>query len=157
MSENFKLGMDCKLYFKTALLTGPPDGTGWTEIDNAKDVNLQQENGEADVTTRANNGWRATAATLKEATIEFEMLWKPADAAFAAILAAWLAAGEIAIVALAGENDGWGYGRIHGELKALVTRAIHPHGGGPECRAGLRSPVGAVRRTDAAVGRRLSR
>jgi len=105
MSENFTLGMDCKLYFKTALLAGPPDGTGWTEIDNAKDVNLQQENGEADVTTRANNGWRATAATLKEATIEFEMLWKPSDAAFAAILAAWLAAGEIAIAALDGAID----------------------------------------------------
>ena len=105
MSDNFKLGMDCKLYFKTALLTGPPDGTGWTELDNAKDENLQQENGEADVTTRANNGWRATAATLKEATIEFEMLWKPSDAAFAAILAAWLAAGEIAIVALDGAID----------------------------------------------------
>ena len=36
MSDNFTLGMDCKLYFKTALLTGPPDGTGWTEIDNPK-------------------------------------------------------------------------------------------------------------------------
>jgi len=105
MSDNFTLGMECKLYFKTALLTGPPDGTGWTEIDNAKDVNLQQENGEADVTTRANNGWRATAATLKEATIEFEMLWKPSDAAFAAILAAWLAAGEIAIAAMDGAID----------------------------------------------------
>jgi len=108
MSDNFKLGMDCKLYFKTALLTGPPDGTGWTELDNAKDVNLQQENGEADITTRANNGWRATAATLKEATIEFEMLWKPSDAAFTAILNAWLNAGEIAIAALDGaiEEEG---------------------------------------------------
>jgi len=105
MSDNFKLGMDCKLYFKTALLTGPPDGTGWTELDNAKDVNLQQENGEADVTTRANNGWRATAATLKEATIEFEMLWKPSDAAFTAILNAWLSSGEIAIAALDGAID----------------------------------------------------
>jgi len=82
MSDNFTLGMDCKLYYKTTPLTGPPDGTGWTEIDNAKDVNLQQENGEADITTRANGGWRATAATLKEATIEFEMLWKPSDAAY---------------------------------------------------------------------------
>ena len=108
MSDNFTLGMDCKLYFKTALLTGPPDGTGWTELDNAKDVNLQQENGEADITTRANNGWRATAATLKEATIEFEMLWKPSDAAFTAILNAWLNAGEIAIAALDGaiEEEG---------------------------------------------------
>jgi hypothetical protein len=102
MSDNFKLGMDCKLYYKTTLLTGPPDGTGWTELDNAKDVNLQQENGEADITTRANGGWRATAATLKEATIEFEMLWKPSDAAFTAILNAWLTSGEIAIAAMDG-------------------------------------------------------
>jgi len=105
MSDNFKLGMECKLYFKVTPLSGPPDGTGWTEIDNAKDVNLQQENGEADITTRANNGWRATAATLKEATIEFEMLWKPSDAAFTAILNAWLNAGEIAIAALDGAID----------------------------------------------------
>jgi len=105
MSDNFTLGMDCKLYYKTEPLTGPPDETGWTEIDNAKDVNLQQENGEADITTRANNGWRATAATLKEATIEFEMLWKPSDAAFAAIRDAWLNASEIAIAALDGAID----------------------------------------------------
>jgi len=105
MSDNFKLGMDCKLYYKATPLTGPPDGTGWTELDNAKDVNLQQENGEADITTRANGGWRATAATLKEATIEFEMLWKPSDAAFTAILNAWLNAAEIAIAALDGAID----------------------------------------------------
>jgi len=105
MSDNFTLGMDCKLYYKTTPLTGPPDGTGWTEIDNAKDVNLQQENGEADITTRANNGWRATAATLKEATVEFEMLWKPSDAAFTAILNAWLNASEIAVAALDGAID----------------------------------------------------
>lgn len=34
---------------------------------------LNLEKGEADVTTRANNGWRATKGTLKEGSIEFEM------------------------------------------------------------------------------------
>ena len=29
--------------------------------------------------TRANSGWRATAPTLKECTIEFELVWKPGD------------------------------------------------------------------------------
>ena len=112
MSDNFKLGMQCKLYFKTTLLTGAPDGTGWTEVDNAKDVTLNLETGEADITTRGNNGWRATAATLKDGSIEFEMLWKPGDGAFDALQAAWAAAGEIAIAAMDGaietgaENEG---------------------------------------------------
>jgi len=107
MSDNFKLGMECKLYRCATLLdeTNTPALATWIELDNVKDVNLQQENGEADVTTRANNGWRATAATLKEATIEFEMLWKPSDAAFTAILTAWLNATEIALVALDGADD----------------------------------------------------
>ena len=100
----FILGKDAKIYQGTA---GGELAT-LTEMDNVKDVNLSQENGEADVTTRGNGGWRATAATLKEATIEFEMLWKPSDAAFTAILNAWLNAGEIAIAALDGaiEEEG---------------------------------------------------
>ncbi|MBN8646157.1 MAG: hypothetical protein J0L61_13060, partial [Planctomycetes bacterium] len=48
-------------------------------------VTLNLEAGEADVTTRANNGWRATVATLKEASVEFEMVWDTGDAGFTAI------------------------------------------------------------------------
>ena len=108
MSENFVLGKDCKLYFGDALLDGSthtPATVDWTELDNALDVNLNLSTGEADITTRANNGWKATAATLKEGSIEFEMLWKPSDAAFTAILNAWLNAAEIAIAALDGAID----------------------------------------------------
>ena len=109
-AANFILGMNCKLYRCATLLdaTNTPAAATWIEVDNVKDVNLQQENGEADITTRANNGWRATAATLKEATIEFEMVWKPSDAAFTAILNAWLNATEIALVALDGAEDAAG-------------------------------------------------
>jgi len=103
--ENFVLGKDCKLYFGDALLDGvtnTPGTVGWTEIDNALDVNLNLSTGEADITTRANNGWKATAATLKDGSIEFEMLWKPTDAGFAAIIAAWLAGTEISVAAMDG-------------------------------------------------------
>jgi len=108
MSENFTLGMDCKLYRCATLLDGDtntPDLATWIELDNAKDVTVNLETGEADITTRANNGWRATAATLKDGSIEFEMLWKPADAGFAALQAAWAAGSEIAIAALDGADD----------------------------------------------------
>ena len=58
---------------------------------------LQPEAGEADVTTRANLGWRATAPTLRECTAEFEMVWDPTDAGFTAIKTAFLTAGMIAL------------------------------------------------------------
>jgi len=106
--ENFVLGKDCKLYFGDELLDGvtyTPATVNWTEIDNALDVNLNLSTGEADITTRANNGWKATAATLKDGSIEFEMLWKPTDAGFAAIIAAWLAGTELSIAAMDGAID----------------------------------------------------
>jgi len=72
----FILGKDAKLYH------GPAGSTPSTEMSNVRDVTLTLEAGEADVTTRANSGWRATAPTLRECTCEFEMVWDPADAGF---------------------------------------------------------------------------
>jgi len=77
-----KLGMDAVLNFKS----GGVGGAGsWVELANVKDVTLSLETGEADITTRANAGWRATVGTLKEASVEFEMVWDTADAGFTAI------------------------------------------------------------------------
>jgi len=87
----FILGKDAKLYH------GPAGSTPSTEMSNVRDVTLTLEAGEADVTTRANSGWRATAPTLRECTCEFEMVWDPADAGFTAIKNAFLASGLIAL------------------------------------------------------------
>lgn len=46
---------------------------------------LNLEKGEADLTTRASGGWRATEGTLKDASVEFEMVWDTEDAGFTAI------------------------------------------------------------------------
>jgi hypothetical protein len=73
-------------------------------MDNVKDVTLNLEAGEADVTTRANQGWRATAPTLRECTAEFEMLWKPGDTGFDAIKTAFLTSATIALAVLTGEK-----------------------------------------------------
>ena len=59
---------------------------------------------EADVSTRDNDGFRATIAGLKECTIEFEMLYLPNDAGFAAIKNAWLTSGQIHLAALTSAN-----------------------------------------------------
>lgn len=103
---NFKLGMDAKLYLGTSLLSDTETVTTntWTEQPNVKDVTISLETGETDVTTRANNGWRATAATLKNASIEFEMIWKPGDAGLAKIKDAWKDNTEIAVLALTGDK-----------------------------------------------------
>jgi predicted secreted protein len=77
-----KLGMEASLLYKP----GGQGGAGsWTALGNTRDVTLSLSAGEADVTTRANAGWRATIATLKEASVEFEMVWDTADAGFTAI------------------------------------------------------------------------
>ncbi len=88
---SFILGMAAKIYF------GEAGTTPTTEMGNVRDVTLTLEAGEADVTTRANQGWRATAPTLRECTCEFEMVWDPDDAGFAAIKTAFLSAGLIAL------------------------------------------------------------
>lgn len=100
MADEFILGMNAKIY------QGPTgtDLASLTEMSNVKDVTLNLEAGEADVTTRANQGWRATAPTLRECTAEFEMLWKPGDAGFDAIKTAFLTSATIALAVLTGDK-----------------------------------------------------
>lgn len=91
MSQTFLLGMNAKIYQGAA----GGDLASLTEMSNVKDVTLNLEAGEADVTTRGNQGWRATAPTLRECTVEFEMLWNPGDAGFEAIKTAFLSSGTL--------------------------------------------------------------
>ncbi len=96
-----KLGMDAVLNYKTGGVGG---GGSWTELSNVKDVTLSLETGEADITTRANSGWRATVGTLKEASVEFEMVWDTADAGFTAIKDAFFNNTEIGLQVLDGAS-----------------------------------------------------
>lgn len=91
MAVTHLLGMNAKLYQGTA---GDPIGA-LSEISNVKDLTLTLEAGKADITSRANSGYRGTAATLREITSDFEMVWKPGDAGFDAIRAAWLSNGTL--------------------------------------------------------------
>ena len=95
-----KLGMQAKLYFKTGGVGG---GGAWTEMTNVKDVTLNLEAGEADVTTRANNGWRATIATLRDGSVEWEMVWDTADAGFTAIKNAYFNGAIIGLSVMDGD------------------------------------------------------
>lgn len=91
---SIKLGMEAKLYY------GAAGSTASTELTNVKDVTLNLESGEADVTTRANAGWRATVGTLKTGSVEFEMIWDSDDAGFTAIKDAYFNNEPIALAIL---------------------------------------------------------
>ena len=98
---SFLLGMKAKLYYGAASATPETlNPSTLTELGNVKDVTLNMEAGEADITTRANSGWRATAPTLRECTAEFEMVWKPGDLGFDAVKTAFLASGEMSLAIL---------------------------------------------------------
>lgn len=93
-----RLGLEAKLYHNA------PDFTGtMEEMKNVKDLTLNIEAGEADATTRGNNGWRATLATLKDGSIEFEMVWDTADAAFNAVRTAFFSRSAIGFAILDGD------------------------------------------------------
>ena len=96
------LGLDAKLFRGTA-------GTqAATEVTNVKDLTLNLESGEADVTTRATQGWKATAATLKEASLEFTILYDPSDADFTAFQTAYFSNTPIALFVSDGQDTAHG-------------------------------------------------
>ena len=96
-----KLGMEAKLYRNT----GTYDVPVWVEVTNLRDATVSVEKGEADVTTRANSGWRATLPTLKDLTIEFEMVWDTEDEGFAAIQGAYFAGTAIEVAVMDGDIE----------------------------------------------------
>ena len=93
-----KLGMEGKL-FRNAGTYAIPD---WKEMKNVKDLTLTLEKGEADLTTRGNAGWKATVGTLKEGSIEFEMVWDTEDAGFTAIKSAYFGNSLIGLAVMDG-------------------------------------------------------
>lgn len=101
---NFVLGLDGKLYITATPFSGDTPGDVAVTADdlmtNVRDLTINLETGEADITTRDNNGWRATAATLKDGSIEFDAVWKPGDTIFEVVKNAWLGNDEIGVAAL---------------------------------------------------------
>ena len=96
------LGLDAKLFRGTA------GSRATTEVTNVKDLTLNLESGEADVTTRATKGWKASAATLKEASLEFTILYDTEDADFTAFPAAYFGNTPLALFVSDGQDTAHG-------------------------------------------------
>ena len=78
------VGLDAKLYRGTA---GAP---ATTEMLNVRNVKLPIEKGEANISRRGSR-WELTKATLKKASVDFEMINDDADADVQAIATAFFA------------------------------------------------------------------
>lgn len=111
----FVLGNKAKLYYSPVKLdTRPSDPTPvntvqtvtWNEIKNVRDVTIQADAEFVDTTTRedAETGWTSEAAVIKSGQLQFQMQWNPGQAAFDAILAAYLARDTIALLELDGDK-----------------------------------------------------
>lgn len=93
------LGLNAKAYIN---LSGTWENPVWTLVPNFRDITTNLETGEADVTDRGGGGWRLTAPTLFDGTVEGDMLWNPGDAVFEAIKDAFFARSTVDMVFLDG-------------------------------------------------------
>jgi hypothetical protein len=99
-----KLGLDARLYMNSGTYASPT----WSGLNNVRDLTLNLETGEADVSTRGNEGWRATVSTLKDASLEFELVIDPEDSGFTSIVNAFLQNEPVEFVVLDGPISGEG-------------------------------------------------
>lgn len=99
-----KLGLDARLYMNSGTYASPT----WLELKKVRDLTLNLETGEADVSTRDNEGWRATVSTLKDASLEFELVIDPEDSGYASIVGSFLENEPIEFVVLDGPVSGAG-------------------------------------------------
>lgn len=107
------LGKDAHCYYATSRATWGSLGTdgfthegaapaGLTELTNIKDLGMPINKDQADVTTRANNGWKATLPTLKDAEITFDMVYDTSDAGMVQLQKSFFTDSNIAIAVLDG-------------------------------------------------------
>lgn len=92
------LSQNAKFYRNTGTYATPT----WDLIGNVKDLTLSLEKDETDVTTRASGGWKEFVDGMKDATIEFGMLWDTGDADFTAIKDAFTGNTSIEVLVLDG-------------------------------------------------------
>jgi len=77
------LGVNCKAYRNDDL--ADYDAPDWVEVTKLRDVSINVEAAEADMSSRAGAGWEEILPSLRKATIETEIIYNPADTEWAAM------------------------------------------------------------------------
>lgn len=94
-----RFGIDGKLYFCAAGIGGTPT---WTELSGVKNVTLNVQGKEVDVTTRASGGFALADIALMDASIEFEMPLDPADTGYQAVETAFFGRALVGMAVMSG-------------------------------------------------------
>lgn len=94
LSENAKLYRNSGSY-------GSPT---WDLISNVKDLTLNLDKDETDVTTRASGGFKEFVDGMIDASVEWSMLWDTSDANFTAIRTAFFAKTAVEFLILDGDE-----------------------------------------------------
>lgn len=98
--------MSIVLGFNAKLFRGEAGSQASILMTNVRDLTLNIEKGEADITTRASNGWRSTIGTLKSGTLEFQMNYDTQDEDYNAVKNAFINDKNIAFFISDGEGNG---------------------------------------------------
>lgn len=77
-------GLEAKAYRNTGTWAVPV----WSEVKNIRDATTNVEKGVADVSTRGSS-WKQSKTTMKDGSIELEMVWDTIDAEFTALQSAF--------------------------------------------------------------------
>jgi hypothetical protein len=104
-----RIGLECKLYYNNTADTAT-NGAGtyaspvWVELTNVKDVTVAMSKGEAD-TSRRGNSWRSRKGTLKDASIDFNLVQEDGDTGFDVLLDSFMNGTALDLLAINGEYD----------------------------------------------------
>ena len=111
-----RFGIDGKLYFCAAGIGGTPT---WTELSGVKNVTLNVQGKEVDVTTRASGGFAAADIALMDASIEFEMPLDPADTGYQALETAFFGRALVGMAVMSGDIETAGSRGLWADCKIL--------------------------------------
>ncbi|MEM8738083.1 MAG: hypothetical protein AAGG38_06345 [Planctomycetota bacterium] len=99
-----RMSLDAVMHFQTALLTDDDYTSATWTPGRCKNVTLNMETAEADVTERGSE-WEEILEGIKRASIEVEIVHDPDNPFYAALVTAWKTRGGIALAAMDGPID----------------------------------------------------
>ena len=100
-----RVGLDCKLYYASTLLSdsNAPGDLTWTEVAHVEDSTLNYSHASDNIQSRGNNGFELATISLKQISIDFTLEYLRGQAGVEALIQAWKDSAEIALMALDGD------------------------------------------------------
>jgi len=121
-----KIGADCKAYYNTGTWVSP----SWSEIALSRDLTLNMQRAEADVSNRAGGGFKQFLAALLDAGLEAELVWDPSNTPFSAMLDAFLNNTIIELAIADGDIETVGTEYLHADFVVTQFNRAEPLEGG---------------------------